>query len=222
MPVSLLGWEWILFFVLLILFVSSAAVTTFIILGRLRWPFRVVILESPSGNKAQITGRDRARLVVVGDGGEEIWLLKNRKKYKAGVGKRIGNKQIAWHIGDEGYWYNVDFGDFNKSLLEVGLRPLDRNVRLATSSMRKSIDQRYQTKTWMDKYGNIIYFGMFILVLLAFAGVMWFAFDKQLEIAAATQQSVETSKETMEIAKQVLSSIENIKLGGSGLITSNG
>lgn len=220
MPINLAGWEWVLLFTLLFLFIVSSAVTLFIILGRLKWPFRVVIMNEEEGKKPIITGRDRARLVAVGDGGEEIFLLKNRKKYKAGVGKRIGRKQIAWVEGEDGYWYNIDFDSFNKSLLKVGLRPLDRNVRLATSSMRKSIEKDYFSKSFMDKYGTLVQFGMFVLVLLVFAGIMWYSFNKQLEIASANQQSSETSKETMELVQKVLSSIENIKTGGSGIVAS--
>jgi hypothetical protein len=222
MVLGLATWEFTLLLVLIFFFLASAITTAIIILVRLRWRFKVVILEGTASGNTQIVGRDRARLIAVSDGGEELFVLKKRKKYKGATGKRIGKNQVAWMIGDDGYWYNVDFGNFNKSLYEVGLNPLDRNVRLATASMRKLIEKNYGNKSWMEKYGNVLYFGMFMMVILAFAGVMWFAFDKQLQMASATKESVETSKAVMELAKEVLSNIDNIKsgTGGSGLIAS--
>lgn len=206
--------------ILFFIFFVVSCVVSFVLISRARWKYNVVVMECTKGNKPVITIRDKARLVSIGDGGEEVFYLKRQKKYKAGVGKRIGNNQIAWMIGEDGYWYNIDFSDFNKSLLEVGLRPLDRNVRLSTSAMRKSIEKEFASKNFMDKYGTLIYGGMFFLIILAFGGIMWFAFDKLQEISSSNAQAMETAKEVMELAKQTLSSIDNIKSGGSGLVAS--
>lgn len=220
---GLATWEWIVLLSLFGVFLVVSIIATIIIVGRLRWPYNIVIAQELVSGKPEIIGRDKARLVGIGDGGEEIFFLKKRKKYKAGVGVRIGKNQILWVIGQDGYWYNCDFGDFNRSLLSVGLRPLDRNVRLATASMRKSIDNRYETKGFMDKYGTIINMGMMFLIIIAFAGVMWFAFSKQQEIASSTAEGSKVNKETMQLnyetiqlLNSVLGNIDRIKETGSG------
>lgn len=214
---GLVGWEFVIFAILVLLFLIVAGVTAFIILNRLRWNFKVNILENVAGKGYVIAGKDKARLIAFGDGGEEIFLLKHRKKYRVGYGKRIGTRVIAWAIGQDGYWYNITFGDLDSKLQELGVVPVDRDMRFSTSSLRKGIENRYNEKTWMDKYGTIMYFGLFVLTLLIFGGVMWFAFNKQIQIANINSKSMETTKEVMELAKQVLNNIDNVKNGGSGI-----
>lgn len=215
---ALPGWELVIFILLFFFFLLSGGVTTIILLSRLRWNYKVTIAET-AGKESSLSGGDRARLVKVGDGGEELFFLKKRKIYRGAYGKRIGKRHIMWVINNEdGLWYNVTFGDLNKKLMEVGVVPTDRDARMAMAASRKLIDSRYDKKSWMDKYGTILYFGLFTLTLLIFGGVMWFAFDKQLEIAHANAAAIEASKEVMTAAKQVLGIVDNIQSGGSGLV----
>lgn len=220
MPVVLSNVEWIIFFNLLFIFLGGSVVASVIIIRRVKYPFQATILDD-RGDKPFIRNRERAKLIAMGDDGSEIFYLQKTKKYRAGKGKRIGYRNIIWVIGQDDYWYNSDFKKFSKSLLEVGLIPLDRNIRFATSSLRKLIaEKRYaENKTFMEKYGTLLSFGMIFLCIIAFAGVMWFSFNKQVEIANANTAGAEASRQTMELASQVLSSIENIRAsGGSGLI----
>lgn len=214
--INLPGWELIIFFVLIFLFLLSGIITAFVISQKLRWPYKVNILENVSGSGYVPTRKDRARLVKFGDGGEEIFLLKRMKKYRTAYGKRIGARTIAWAIGTDGYWYNVTFGDLDKKLLEVGVIPVDRDMRLANSSIRKGIDIDYKQKNFMDKYGTIIAFGMLLMCIMAMGGFIWFAMKQVQEANQANLETTRTSKEVMELARQVLSSLDNIK-EGSGI-----
>lgn len=226
---SLPGWELVLFFALVIIFVIASAVTIFVIMSRLRWPFRFVVTEDVAGSGNQsITKRGRCRLIAFGDGGEEIFYLKGMKKYRIGYGKRIGPKQLLWSVGSDGYWYNSTFGNLDQKLQELGVVPVDRDMRFAMASMRKGIENRYNEKSWMDKYGPLLYFGLFIITLIIFGVIMWFAFDKQSEIAGTNAQTLETTVELQETQNQILSSLDNILsrftvgedeliLGGSGI-----
>lgn len=197
----------LLFFVFLII----GSVVAIVILSRIMWPFKVTIAEAVGNNPPMITRRTRARLIAFGDGGEEIFKLKKPKKLRGAYGKRIGLRQVLWVIGDDGLWYNTEFGNFNKKLLEIGLSPVDRDVRLSNSSIRKGIEKNYGTKSFMEKYGTFIYFGLFMFAILVFSGVMWYVFKSQKEIMSA-------NLETMKLAQEVLSGIANIRSGGTGFI----
>lgn len=174
------------------------------------WPFAAVIAES-NGNETKITRRTRARLIGFGDGGEEIFLLKKPKKLRAAYGKRIGLRQILWTIGEDGLWYNTVLGDFNKKLLEVGMLPVERDVRLSGSSIRKGMERDYGNKSFFDKYGTVIQYGIMFIILVSFVGVMWFLFDQQKQISSA-------NLEAMKLARDVLASVANLQSGGSGIV----
>lgn len=196
---TLPGWEFVLFIALVFIFFVGTVVTCIIVLHNLRWPFKYVVTEDVSGtNNHQITRRGRARLIAFGDGGEEIFFLKNIKKLRVGYGKRIGPKQIMWSIGGDGYWYNVTLGSIDKKLKEIGVNPVHVAVRLAMASMRKGVDSRYNKLDFMQKYGNVVYFGMFLIALMMFGGVMWFAFDKQADISNIFAQSVEAQNKNLD------------------------
>lgn len=204
------GWQLVVFIAIILLFLLSAGITAFVILSRMRWPFSYVVLEDVAGKGYSISRRGKARLIGFGDGGEEIFILKHVNKYRVGYGKRIGPKQIGWAIGEDGLWYQFSFGDLNKKLLELGVQPVSVNVRLAMSSVRKGLDKRYEEQSWLEKYGPILYFGMFILVLFIFGGLIWYSTNKQVEIAKINAESINASKETQQAAQQTLGLVDNI------------
>lgn len=204
------GWQLIVFIALVFIFLLSAGITAFVILRKLRWPFTYVVLEDIAGKGYSISRKGRARLVGFGDGGEEMFLLKSINKYRVGYGKRTGAKQIGWAIGEDGLWYQFSFGDLNKKLLELGVQPTSVNVRMGMSSLRKGIDNRYEQKSWIEKFGPILYFGMFILVLFIFAGIIWYSMSKQIEIARISAESINASRETQQASQKTLSLVDNI------------
>lgn len=231
---ALPGWELILFIVLVFAFLITGGVVSFIILSRLRWPLKWVLLEYVAGDKPQITRRGRCRMVTIGDMGEEVFLLKHLNKYKLGEGKRLGHKQIGWIIADDGLWYQFDFEDFNKKLRQIGMRPASKDVRLGMSAVRKNTKQWLENKSWLDKHQGIIYFGMFIIILFIFAGILWYSTNKQVEIARINAASQNASVETQVATQKTLAQLDNLLAriqqlntgspntpGGSGLI-SNG
>lgn len=209
--------DWIILIGLFGVFFISSVTTTIIIFYRRRWNFSYVVLENVGGDKFVISRRGKCRLMNFGDGGEEIFFLRELKKWRVAYGKRIAKNQILWVVGKDGYWYNSDFADFDKRLLKVGVMPIDRDMRYAYASVRKGIDKRYDKVNFMDKYGTMISFGMLMICIVAMIGFMWFNFSQQKKIIMANSEASKTSLEVMKAAKDVMSSVNNVKQG-SGII----
>lgn len=219
MALNLGGWEWVIFWFMLSIFVICGGIVTFWILYRLRWKFEWRILENIAGFGYIPTRKGRCRLVGIGEGGEEIFYLKGIKKYKAGYGKRIGAKQIAWAIGEDGYWYNVTFGNLDKKLREIGVMPVDKDMRYAYASIRKIIDKRFDDKSFMEKYGPMIAIGLIIIAILVQGVTTYYIQKKVNEGLAINAQAVEAQQKVMELSERVLSNVANIQSGGSGYRT---
>lgn len=215
----ILNWQWIIFGIFFFVFFIVSLVTALIILNRLRWNYKWVLLEEQPNGQTIITKRGRCRQVSFGDGGEEIFYLKNMKKWRVAYGKRIGNRQIAWAVGQDGYWYNVNFSSLDKKLREVGVYPVDRDMRYAYASARKGIDNRYDKKSFMEKYGTVIAFGMLFICILAVGGFAYISYQGQAKIANINNAGMETQKEVMKLSEKVLSQVANIQTGGSGAVT---
>jgi hypothetical protein len=207
----------ILGLMMLVFFIVSSAVAA-IIVYRIRWPMFWEKWEELTPGRSTRTRKGRCRLIGFGDGGEEIFYLRGLKKYRAAYGKRLDKKTVVWEEGSDGYWYNVVPTGLDKRLLEVGIMPVDRDMRLTNATIRKGIENRYNEKSFMDKYGVLISFGLLFVCILALGGFLWMAMDKQRDISAANLEATKASKETMEVANRILSHIDNINIGGSGYV----
>lgn len=210
--------EWIIVISLFAIFFISAIVTTIIIFYRRRWNYTFVVAENTGGSGFTISQRGKMRLVNIGDGGEEIFFLRNIKKYRLAYGKRIANRQVLWTIGKDGYWYNCDFGDFDETFSKMGLIPVEKDVRMGNASMRKMIDKRYDKGNFMEKWGTTIAFGMLFLCIIAMIGFLWINGNQQKTIAGANLESTKTSKEVMALSKEIMTQIQLIKSGSSGYV----
>lgn len=210
---------WIIFGIVVFIFFVISGIVLFILLYRRRWNFRYVVLENIAGTGYSITGRGRCRRMAFGDGGEEIFYLQNSKKWRAAYGKRIGKNQVAWCVGEDGYWYNINFGNLDKRLQELGVEPVDKDMRYAYASIRKGIESRYNQKTFMEKYGTIIAFGMLFLCIIAMGGFMWYTGSQATKISNANAQSLVTADKILTHSDELISHLNNLQTGGSGYTT---
>lgn len=212
-------WQIVLLIVLLFAFFVSGIIVVCVIIYRRKWNYSVTILENTPPFGYIPTKNDRARLISFGDSGEEIYFLRGLKKYRIGYGKKIGKNKIAWAIGDDGYWYNTTFGDLNKKLLQIGIVPVERDMRFANATLRKGIEKRYDDRSFIEKWGVPITISMLIVAILVQAGGVYWNIREANKGKAAEKEISTAQLETMKLAKDTLLAVSNIKdkTGGSGL-----
>lgn len=206
------AWGWVVFGILFFIFMVTAIIGVGALLWRLRWNYTWVLLEEQPNGKSQITKKGRARLMAFGDGGEEIFFLRGLKKWRVAYGKRISNngRQIAWEVGQDGYWYNIDFAGLDKKLREVGVHPVHMDMRYAYSSVRRGIENNYGQKTFMDKYGTIITFGLLGLCIIALGISQWWAFHELNKGATTSANNLKVQEAIVDKYSALLD-----KIGGT-------
>ena len=102
----------------------------------------------------------------------------------------------------------------DEELGKVGVEPVDRDMRYMHVAIRRNIKERFETVTFLQKYGGL----MAYTALIAVTGVMmWLLFDKFLAISGAVQGAVEAAEKVLEAAQQVLGAVDNVQSGGSGI-----
>lgn len=217
---TLTGWEWVVFIVLVLLFFIGAAVFVIVLLYKRAWPESYVVLDDIDGTgRYKIVRRGKCKKVGFGDGGEEIYHLSGINKYRAAYGKKIGKNQTMWCIGEDGLWYNSDFGDFNLKLKQMGFNPIEKTARHLNTVIRKGLKDKYQEKTFMEKWFLPITLGLFLIVIFALAGTIWYVGSNTAKWSASNAAAMETAKAVLESANSVLQRIDQINPGGSGLRT---
>lgn len=174
---------------------------------------KIIVFENIGNMGYQKTGEDTARLIKVGDGGEEILLLRDRKTYKTAYGKKMGKDTYWFAVGQDGYWYNIVLGDLDAKMGMLDIEPIDRDMRYMSVAIRKNISERYKKIGFMEKYGTIVANSIFLIIMLV--GV-WFLIDKMASAIKILVDALTQNKEMLELMKTSLSNLDSICSGGSG------
>lgn len=176
---------------------------------------KVIVFENIGNRGYQKTGYDTARLIKVGDGGEEILFLRSRKIYRTAYGKKMGDNEYWFAVGQDGYWYNVILGDLDAKMGMLDIEPVDRDMRYMHVAIRKNITERYKKQNWMEKYGTILMNSIFLIVMLV---GLWFLIDKLVNAATLFSQSLDATNRVLESLQNILGKMDTMCAGGSGFI----
>ena len=203
----------IIILLIIFIFAIAASVIFFLIYQYRIFNRKIVVFENISGQGFQPVYKDRARLVKLGDGGEEILFLKKKKVYRTAYGRKMGKNTYWFAIGQDGYWYNVVLGDVDAKMGMLDIEPIDRDMRYMHVAIRKNIQDRYRKIKFMEKYGTIVMSGLFLLIMLI---GLWFLLDKVATMTSNIASAVEASKTIQAESGKILSSLDNI-CSGSGI-----
>ena len=162
---------------------------------------KIHIYENIAGRGFQLIFKDRARVVKVGEGGEELLYLKKKKVYISAYGRKMG-KNLYWYaVGQDGYWYNVVLGDVDAKMGLLDIEPIDRDMRYTHVANRKNIQGRYRKKK-MEKVVMITIGGILLGILIMVVG-NWFILSKmgdmmsEFAVAQSNFQPVADSMQTI-------------------------
>jgi len=206
------NWIWVMIF---ILFAVIVVVGVYLLIQWMTYNRKIVVFENISGQGFQPVFKDKARLVKLGDGGEELLYLRKKKVYRTAYGRKMGKNTYWFVIGQDGYWYNSILGDLDAKMGMLDIEPIDRDMRYMHVAVRKNIAERYRKIGFMEKYGMIT---IGIITMVIIIGGIWFITDKLAETARITGENVKASTEVVKAAGELLQGIDNVKHGGSGIV----
>ncbi len=206
------NWMWVMVFILFALFVFLGV---WMLIQWMTYNRKIVVFENISGQGFQPVFKDTARLIKLGDGGEELLLLKKKKVYRTAYGKKMGKNTYWFVIGQDGYWYNSVLGDLDAKMGMLDIEPIDRDMRYMHVAVRKNITERYRKISFMEKHGVIILSMVFLLVMI---GGIWFIADKLVETASITSGNIAASEKVTNAAANLLESMDNICGGSKGIV----
>lgn len=206
----------VLALIFLIIFIMVGGAVGVFLINRLRvFNRKIIVFENIAGRGYQPVYKDRARLVRLGDGGEELLYLRKKKLYRAAYGRKMGKNTYWFAIGQDGYWYNIVLGDVDAKMGMLDIEPIDRDMRYMHVAIRKNITDRYRKQSVMEKYATYIMSGIFLVIMLI--GI-WVLLNKIGDISKGSAASVQASKEVIIAAERLISSIDNTCAGGGSSI----
>ena len=197
-----------------ICFIIIIGVAVYLILNWLTYNKKIIVFENISGQGYQPVLKDTARIVKIGDGGEELLFLKKKKVYRTAYGKKMGKNTYWFAVGQDGYWYNILLGDLDAKMGMLDIEPIDRDMRYMHVAIRKNITERFKKVGFMEKYGVIMFSGIFIIVMIV---ALWLLVDQIGELIGEATASVNAAKTVVEPLTQIVSKMDTICSGGSGI-----
>lgn len=195
-------------------------------LDRKKYPIKVKVHgDLMGGNNSPLIGEDRARLIRIGEHGEQIYYLKKHKVFRVGYGRHVGLKTIAFTVQD-GNWYNIVYSGIDKRLMELGIEPLDRNIRLVAEAVVETTKNQFKSTA---KNNTPIIIALGVIIVLAISGFILYKniktsnevaginLEREKLEAIHDQVNYERQQNITEAITRLIAHIENIDEGG-GLI----
>ena len=178
---------------------------------------RIILFENVSGLGYQPVLRTRARIIKIGQSGVEVLKTLKGGEIISAYGRRMGRNSYWYAKAQDGYWYNITLGDLDTKLGMLDIEPVDRDVRMFHAARNKLTEAKYgEKRSWIEKYAPSMILLLTVIVLMV---GLYAVSGKINEGQATTAQAAEINKETIELANQVLTKIDNIQRGGeSGLV----
>jgi len=208
------GWGTITLIITILLFIISFGIILWILIQWRTYKYKIILFENIGGQGYQPTFKDRARILKIGNGGEELLWLKKKKVYRTAYGKKMGKNTYWFAVGQDGYWYNVLLGDLDAKMGMLDIEPVDRDMRYMHVAIRKNITERYRKIGIMEKYGPMIINGIFLLIMII---GLWLLIDQIGELMGSATSVVDSMGPLIEQLKNVAGKIDTICSGGSGI-----
>ena len=202
----------LLIFGIIILVGIIAAIVTFVIVIQKQYKIKIRKYERING-RFQEVGTIKAKVIPIGTGGDSALLLKKPKKLLPMPTLQTGVNTYLYFVSDDGEWINFSYGDFDENRKEMGAFMLDREMRYARTSLQNQSKERYDETSFLQKYGGLIAYS--VLIICTAIG-FWLLIDQMIEVAKASAQAVDASKDVLIEVKKVLGALDNVK-GGSGI-----
>jgi len=204
---------WITIIALIVLILVFIGVFVWVYLQHKRYFIKIRDFENISGQGYQLVGRNSARIVKIGDSGEELLMLRKGKSFRTAYGRKMGKNEYWFCKGQDGYWYNTVLGDLDAKMGMLDIEPIDRDMRYMHVAIRKNIQDRYRKKEGLEKYAPII-ISFFFMVIMIIA--IWLLISKVGDLLGIAQANIEASAPIADALTNAISKLDTL-CSGSGL-----
>lgn len=203
---------WIIILLVVIVILSVVA---FFLFQRLRFNKKVVIFEKVAGQWVP-SKRDVAREVRIEKGLGHVFYLKKNKLYIPRPEIQTGPRTYWMCVREDGELVNFQMGDIDQQMKTANVKYIEKDMRLANASLKSLIEERLKPKNTWKEYAPILVSVAFIALI----GIMtWLLFDKWIDLAGTINEAMELGVEISKENKAVLAAIDNVRSGGSGIVS---
>ena len=198
--------QFVTWFVIFIVLAVIAAAATYFFVIRLKFNKKIVVFEKING-RFEPAGRDLAMDFKVGMGGDTVFFLRKRKKYISTPRIQTGRRTYWFAIREDGEWLNIGIEDIDLKSRQMKLELTDESMKHTRVALQRSLRDRYNKVTFLEKYGGMIAYSTLILI----TGIaIWLVADKMVLIVERVASQIEIANQLAIKQQEILGALDNI------------
>ena len=167
-------------FIIGILIAIGIGVLVYIIFDRRRFWIRIPLYRKV-GNVPTRVATYKAKIFPVGKAGDKLWFVKGVKKYISPATIQSAPNEFMHWEREDGEWINFSMGDLDEDQKRAGVKYIHqdmRSQRIATSNL---LEQRLMQKGFWEKWGVVIGYVIFFLVITVAVVINLYMMGKVVE-----------------------------------------
>jgi hypothetical protein len=181
---SLGGWattgKLIIIFILALLVVAGVTVLIIWWLNKRKYWISIPLYRKV-GNVPTRVANFKARVFPIGKAGDKLWFVKGVKKYiPPATLQSAPNEFWHWERAD-GEWINFTLSDLDHAQKKAGVRFIHQDMRSQRVATSNLLEQRLMQKGFWEKWGVVIGYVIFFLVITVAVVINLYMMGKVVE-----------------------------------------
>lgn len=195
-------------FVVIIAFIIIGLIGVLIVLwiNKKRYKFTIP-LYAKVGNRTTRIATLKAREVPMGRAGDKLWFAKGTgvKKWMSPATIQSAKNEFWHYVREDGEWVNFEMEDLDEISKKAGVKYVAQPMRLQRLATDRLLEQRLMQKGFLEKWGLVIGYVIFFLVITIALVVFFHQYGK----------ATNTLGEILQKADSILEKANRIENGGS-------
>jgi len=130
------------------------------------------------GNSPTRVGIYKARNLPMGKAGDSLWFVSGLNKYIPPATIQSAPNEF-WHwIREDGEWINFDMQDLDENSKKAGVHYIHQDMRMQRLATDRLLEQRLLKKKFWEKWGVVIGYVIFFLVITVAMVIIFYQFGK--------------------------------------------
>lgn len=156
--------KFIIVFIVVIIVMGMLGYLIYLNLQKRKFNKKVVLFRKVGGKIIKV-GEDLAAFERIGVGGDFWCKVRKLKKIVPRPRIQMDNNTFWFYEREDGEWINIGLEDIDLRMKEFSAYFVDEDMRLQRLGIQKNLQQRLQKLTFFEKYGAMLIFGFFVLIV---------------------------------------------------------
>lgn len=165
----------------------------FLQINKKKWWIRVPLYKK-IGNVPTRLGVLKGKVVPMGRAGDYLWFVKGAgiKKWLPPAEMQSAKNEYPHYIREDGEWVNFVMSDIDAIQKQANVKYVKTDMRLQRLATDKLLEQRHLKRSFLEKWGAVIGFAIFFLVIAVSLVVFFSQFSKVIDQVSTIMDKADT------------------------------